>query len=167
MPKRSVDNPSMPDLNRCLLIGNLTRDPSQRTTRGGITVCDFGLAINRTSRTPDGQTREEVCFIDIVVWRRQAELCMEFLKKGRSVMIEGRLELNRWETPDGQKRSKLRVVADRVQFMGPRDGGRGRSGAEGAPARAAAEAPLPDEGMPPGDEPPPEFEPGPEESAGD
>ncbi|MHC5059087.1 MAG: single-stranded DNA-binding protein, partial [Planctomycetota bacterium] len=98
----------MANLNKVLLIGNLTRDPELRYTPQGAAVCEFTLAINRQWTSKQGERREEACFVDIVCWARTAETCAEYLKKGRQAFVEGRLTLDRWETPDGQKRSKLR-----------------------------------------------------------
>ena len=123
----------MANLNRVFLIGNLTRDPELRYIPSGSAVANFGLATNRVYTTQDGERKEDVCFVDIVAWSKTAENCANYLSKGRPVFIEGRLQLDTWETEDGQKRSKLKVVADRVQFLGGRreEGAPGESGAEG------------------------------------
>lgn len=122
----------MASLNRVLLIGNLTRDPELRYTPGGAAVCEFAIAINRSYTSKTGEKKDEVAYIDIVAWARQAEICAEYLKKGRSVFVEGRLTQDRWEQ-DGQKRSRVRVTADRVQFLGgPGGGGGGREAGAGA-----------------------------------
>jgi len=110
----------MANLNRVFLIGNLTRDPELRYIPSGTAVASFGLATNRIYTTQDGERKEEVCFVDIVTWSKTAENCANYLSKGRPVFIEGRLQLDTWETEDGQKRNKLKVVADRVQFLGGR-----------------------------------------------
>ncbi|MHC4605884.1 MAG: single-stranded DNA-binding protein [Planctomycetota bacterium] len=128
----------MASLNKVLLIGNLTRDPELRYTPSGAAVCEFGLAMNRTWTSKQGEKKEETCFVDIVCWGRTAEICAEYLKKGRQTFVEGRLTLDRWETQDGQKRSKLRCTAERVQFLG----GRGGAGPGGGPKDAAAEPPA-------------------------
>lgn len=107
----------MASLNKVFLIGNLTREPALRFTPGGSAVCEFGLAINRRF-TVNGQDKEETCFVDIVVWGKQAENCNRFLTKGASTFIEGRLQLDQWDDKEtGAKRSRLRVIAERVQFM--------------------------------------------------
>ena len=131
----------MANLNRVFLIGNLTRDPELRYIPSGSAVANFGLATNRVYTTQDGERREEVCFVEIVTWSKTAENCANYLSKGRPVFIEGRLQFDSWETEDGQKRSKLRVVADRVQFLGGRreEGAPGASGAPGAPGSSGAE----------------------------
>jgi len=110
----------MASLNKVFLIGNLTRDPELRYIPSGTAVANFGLAVNRIYTTQDGERKEDVCFVDIVTWSKTAENCANYLAKGRPVFIEGRLQFRSWETEDGQKRSKLEVVADRVQFLGGR-----------------------------------------------
>lgn len=118
------------DLNKVLLIGNLTRDPELRYLSSGSPVCEFGMAINRKFRRNDGEQGEDTCFVEIVVWARQAETCNQYLKKGSGVFVEGRLQFEQWETQEGQKRNKLKVVGERVQFM-PRSAGRGDGGGGG------------------------------------
>ncbi len=116
----------MPSMNKVFLAGNLTRNPELRYTPGGTAVAQFGMAVNRRFRNRDGATQEEVAFIDIETWGRQAETASEYLSKGSPVLIEGRLKLDSWESKEtGERRSKLRVVGERVQFLGgrPRDGG--------------------------------------------
>ncbi len=120
----------MANINRVFLAGNLTRDPQVRFLANEKAVAEFGLAINRKFKAGDGSMKEETTFVDIEVWGRTAELCSQYLTKGRGCFIEGRLKLDTWEDKkDGSKRSKLRVVADNVQFL---DSGKGRG--EGAPA---------------------------------
>ncbi len=126
----------MANINRVFLAGNLTRDPQVRFLANEKAVAEFGLAINRKFKAGDGSLKEEVTFVDIEVWGRTAELCSQYLTKGRGCFIEGRLKLDQWEDKkDGSKRSKLRVVADNVQFL---DGGKGRG--EGAPSGAVGDA---------------------------
>lgn len=108
----------MASYNRVLLIGNLTRNPDIRYTPSGTAVVDLGLAVNENFKNKAGETVEQVCFVDIVVWGRQAETAAEYLQKGSAVFVEGRLQLDQWENQQGEKRSKLRVRADRVQFLG-------------------------------------------------
>ena len=107
----------MASLNRVLLIGNLTRDPEVRYTPSGTAVADLRLAVSRQYNTTGGEQKEEVCYVSVTVWGRQAETCGEYLRKGRPVFVEGRLKLDEWEK-DGQKQSRLGVVAERVQFIG-------------------------------------------------
>jgi len=108
----------MSTLNRVFLMGNLTRDPEVRYTPSGTAVGDLGLAVNETYKNKAGETVESTVFVDIEVWARQAETCAEYLYKGSPVFVEGRLKLDQWENQQGEKRSKLRVRADRVQFLG-------------------------------------------------
>ncbi len=138
----------MANLNRVVLAGNLTKDPEVRYTPAGKAVGDLRMAINRKYKTAEGENRDETCFVSVVVWGRQAETCRDYLSKGASVLVEGRLQYDEWEK-DGQKFNRLRVVADRVQFIGGARGGGSRAeGAEGRPAPAAkrgAEEPAPEE----------------------
>lgn len=108
----------MSTLNRVFLMGNLTRDPEVRYTPSGTAVGDLGLAVNETYKNKAGETVESTVFVDVEVWARQAETCAEYLHKGSPVFVEGRLKLDQWENQQGEKRSKLRVRADRVQFLG-------------------------------------------------
>ena len=107
----------MASLNKVFMIGNLTRDPELRYVPSGAPVATFGLAVNRTYVTQHGDKKDEVCFVRIVVFGKQAESCSQYLTKGRPVFVEGRLQYRAWEQ-DGQKRSTLDIVADRVQFLG-------------------------------------------------
>ncbi len=102
--------------NKVILIGNLTRDPELRYTPQGTSVCSFGLAVNRKYRQGE-EMKEEVTFINIVVFGKQADTCGQYLSKGNPVLIEGRLRENRWETEDGQKRSKHEVIAESFRFL--------------------------------------------------
>jgi single-strand DNA-binding protein len=108
----------MSTLNRVFLMGNLTRDPEVRYTPAGTAVGDLGLAVNENYKDKDGNLKETTVFVDVEVWARQAETCAEYLHKGSPVFVEGRLKLDQWTNPQGEKRSKLRVRADRVQFLG-------------------------------------------------
>src|SRR5213592_2877370 len=116
----------MASFNKVILLGNLTRDPEVRYTPKGSAVCDLGIAVNRVYTTDSGEKREEATFVDVTFWGRTAEVAGEYLKKGRPVFIEGRLQLDSWEDKQsGQKRSKLRVVAEGMQLIGSRGGGGG------------------------------------------
>lgn len=116
----------MANLNKVLLLGNLTRDPEVRYTPKGTAVADIGVAINRTWNNEQGQRQEETTFVDITLWGRQAELAQQYLGKGRGVFIEGRLQMDTWEDKaSGQKRSKLKVVAENLQFLPDGKGGSG------------------------------------------
>ena len=114
----------MVSLNRVLLIGNLTKDSELRYTPSGTPVANLRLAVNSSFKDQAGQRKEETCFVTIVVWSRQAEICNQYLKKGRSVFIEGRLLYRSWEA-EGLKRSTMEVRADRVQFLGSPSGAAG------------------------------------------
>jgi len=123
---------SVTSMNRVFLAGNLTRDPELRHTPGGTAVADIGLAINEKFTSKDGEAKESTCFADIVVWGRQAETCQEHLVKGSAVMVEGRLQYDQWETEDGQRRTKIRIRANRVQFIGRPRNGNGNDAEPGA-----------------------------------
>ena len=120
----------MANLNKVFLMGNLTRDPELRYVPSGAPVATFGLAVNRRFMTQHGEKKDDVCFVRIVVFGKQAESCSQHLSKGRLVFIEGRLQYRVWEQ-EGQKRSAMDVVADRVQFLGsPRPAGGTQTGTE-------------------------------------
>lgn len=113
----------MANFNKVLLIGNLTRDPQMRMLPSQTPVVDFGLAVNRRWRTPQGEDREEVCFVDCAAFGRQAETINQYCQKGKQLFIEGRLKFDSWEDKQGGgKRSKLSVVVENFQFIGPREG---------------------------------------------
>src|SRR6202163_499936 len=119
----------MANLNRVLLIGNLTRDPELRYTPKGTAVTEIGLAVNRIYSGEDGEKKEETTFVDVTLWARQAGNAAQYLKKGRPVFIEGRLQLDTWDDKQtGQKRSRLRVVGEGLQLIGSRPGGGGGGG---------------------------------------
>ena len=144
----------MASFNKVILLGNLTRDPELRYTPSGTPVATFGMAMNRRSGQGD-ERKEEVCFVDIVVFGREAETASEYLSKGRQALIEGRLQWRSWEGQDGQKRSKHEVIAERIQFMprgreeGREEGmertnpGQGMERTSPGPSRAAEEMDLP------------------------
>ena len=120
----------MPSLNKVLLMGNLTRNPEQRFIPSGAAVCDFSIAINRKI-TVNGQERDETVFADIQVWGKQAENVARYCAKGSCVFVEGRLALDQWNDRNtGEKKSKMKVVADRVQFIGGPSGGNAARGRE-------------------------------------
>ena len=130
----------MASLNKVLLIGNLTRDPQVRYTPRGTAVAEIGLAVNDSWFDKQSNTRKETTtFVDITLWGRDAEVAGEYLAKGRSICIEGRLQLDSWDDKEtGQKRSKLRVVCERMQMLGGRgEGGGGGGAARGGNAPAA------------------------------
>jgi len=121
----------MASFNRVILMGNLTRDPELKSIQqSGLHVSEIGLAVNDRRKGQNGEWIEETTFVDITLWGRQAEIVCEYCSKGRPLFVEGRLKYDTWET-DGQKRSKLRVVGERVQLLGSRDGGGGGGNYEG------------------------------------
>ncbi len=127
----------MANFNKVILAGNLTRDPQLSYTPSNTPVVEFGMAINRRWRTPDGNMKEETCFVDLRAYGRQAETINQYLSKGRSVLIEGRLQYQQWTAQDGTKKSRHMVIVDSFQFLGgPRQG-------EGGAPRAAESAPGP------------------------
>lgn len=107
--------------NKIILVGNLTRDPEVRYTPQGTSVCNFGIAVNHSYKQGD-EIKKEVTFINVVVFGRQADTCGQYLNKGRTVLVEGRLQERRWETEEGQKRSKYEVVAQNVRFLSSKRG---------------------------------------------
>lgn len=132
----------MASLNKVFLMGNLTRDPELRFIESGTPVAEFGMAINRNWKDQGGANKEEVCFVDVTIWGRRAEVVNEYFQKGKPIFIEGRLKYDTWEARDGGgKRSKLRVVADNFQFIGGRRDGQGPPSPRPEPAGAAADAP--------------------------
>ncbi|PYL87391.1 MAG: single-stranded DNA-binding protein [Verrucomicrobia bacterium] len=119
----------MASFNKVILLGNLTRDPEVRYTPKGSAVCDLGIAVNRVYTTEGGEKREEVTYVDVVLWARLAEIAGEYLKKGRPIFIEGRLQMDTWDDKQtGQKRTRLRVVGETMQLLGSRPSGTGASG---------------------------------------
>ena len=128
----------MASFNKVILVGNLTRDPELRYTPKGTAIAKIGLAVNRSWTTETGEKKEEVTFVDIDAFGKQAETIGQYMKKGRPILIEGRLRLDQWDDKQtDQKRSKLGVVLEGFQFLGSGD-----RGAEGAPHPAAAAAPA-------------------------
>jgi len=118
----------MASLNKVFLMGNLTRDPELRYIPSGSAVASFTVAVNRVYKLQTGEKKEEVSFVRVVVWGRMAETCSEYLKKGRPVFVEGRLQSRSWDGADGQKRNTLEVIASSVQFLGSGQGGSGAAG---------------------------------------
>ncbi|MEM7672291.1 MAG: single-stranded DNA-binding protein [Verrucomicrobiota bacterium] len=117
----------MASFNKVILLGNLTRDPEMRMTPGGLAIAKFGLAVNRKYTTKDGESREEVTFVDCDAFGKQAEIISQYVKKGGMLFVEGRLKLDQWESNTGEKRSKLGVVVDNFQLM-PRSSDSANSG---------------------------------------
>jgi single-strand DNA-binding protein len=146
----------MASFNKVILLGNLTRDPEVRYTPKGSAVCDLGIAVNRQYTLDSGEKREEVTYVDVVLWSRLAEIAGEYLKKGRPVFIEGRLQMDSWDDKQtGQKRTKLRVVGESMQLLGSRPPGTGAAETaeedrqsrppKGTPPPKPTEAAAPDE----------------------
>lgn len=130
----------MANVNKVMLLGNITRDLEVRYTPKGIAVCELGLAVNRKRAGENGERIEEVTYVDVVLWGRQAELAGQYLAKGRPVFIEGRLQLDQWDDKEtGQKRSRLKVVGENMQFIG----GSGEDRPQGQPAPAQRPASQP------------------------
>ncbi len=136
----------MASYNRVILLGNLTRDIELKYTASQLAVTDIGLAVNDRRKTANGEWIEETTFVDVTLWGRTAEIASQYLSKGAPVLIEGRLKLDTWES-EGQKRSKLRVVGERMQLLSGRSGGNGAG--EPVTAGAPATAPnMPRDNMP-------------------
>lgn len=129
-------------LNKVLMIGNLTRDPELRYVPSGSAVANFSIAANRAYTTQSGDRKEEVCYVRVVAWAKLAEICGEYLSKGSSVFVEGRLQSRSWEAADGQKRTTLEVVADNIQFLDRKSDYAGSSD-----YHASADAQSDDQGM--------------------
>ncbi len=150
----------MPNLNKVMLIGNLTRDPEVKFTQSGKAVGNCGIAINRTYKDSAGQPKEDTTFVDIELWGRTAEVAAQYAKKGHPIFVEGRLSLDSWEDKQtGQKRSRLKVVAEGIQLLGSKPSERQAEPAEpGAfaalrgkfqkPQEAAALPPADDDDIP-------------------
>jgi single-strand DNA-binding protein len=150
----------MPSFSSVVLLGHLVRDPELRYTPNGVAVCDFTIAVNRKYSKKDGEKIEEVAFVDVTVWNRVAEISAEYLKKGRAALVAGHLQQERWDDKEtGQKRSKLRVVGQTVQFIG--GGSQDDAPAEDASASDEAPAePAPAPVPPKGSGPKPPAKPG-------
>ena len=130
----------MASINRVVLVGNLTKDPELRHTPSGMAVCNLRLAVNTRRKDETGQWVDKPNYFDITVWGNQGERCAQYLAKGRPVGIDGRLEWREWETPEGNKRQAVDVVADNVQFLGSRGDGDGGSGGSYIPSEVATPA---------------------------
>ena len=130
----------MANINRVVLVGNLTKDPELRHTPGGTPVCSLRIAVNGRWRDESGQWVDKPNYFDVTVWGNQGENCAQYLAKGRPVAIDGRLEWREWEAQDGTKRQAVEVVADTVQFLGGRDAAAGEPANQFVPAGAASAA---------------------------
>jgi single-strand DNA-binding protein len=131
------------NINRVVLTGNLTRDPEHRTTPGGLSICKLGIAVNTRRRAEGGQWEEKANFFRVTVFGKQADSCAQYLKKGRAIAIDGRLEWSQWER-EGQKRESVDIIADNVQFLGGRDdAGTNGNGFSGNVSAAQTEGDVP------------------------
>jgi len=142
----------MPSFNKVILVGNFTRDPELKYTPKGTAVVQFSIAVNRTWHTETGEVKEEVTFIDVNAFGRTAENINQYMHKGSSIMVEGRLKLDSWEGKDGTKRSKLSVIAETVQFLG---GGKRQEQQAPAPSSKVDPADLPPRQPAPSSQPAP------------
>jgi len=142
----------MPDINKVILAGRLTRDPELRYLPTGAAVCTMGMAVSRFTKTREGERREETMFINVETWEKTAEYCGQYLKKGRPLIVEGRLRGREWEDKNtGQKRSVIEVRAERVQQLDWDEAGGPRGGGAAAPSRPAPreiEEPVPEDDIP-------------------
>jgi single-strand DNA-binding protein len=132
----------MANINRVVLVGNLTKDPELRTTPSGTSVCKLRVAVNtRQKDAATGEWGDKPNYFDVTVWGNQAESCAQYLSKGRPIGVDGRLDWREWDAQDGTKRQAVEIIADTVQFLGSRgDGGaEGGAGNQFVPAGAAAE----------------------------
>jgi len=135
----------MPSFNKVILTGNLTRDPQTRYTPSGSAVADICLAVNREYKSGSGEKVKETTFVDITLWKRQAEIAEKYLKKGSSVLIEGRLHMDQWEDKKtGQKRSKLKVIGENMQMLDSRGAGNNatQQASQGEPAKTQGNLPM-------------------------
>jgi single-strand DNA-binding protein len=132
----------MANINRVVLVGNLTKDPELRHTPSGTAVCKLRLAVNTRQKDAQGNWGDKPNYFDITVWGNQGESCAQYLSKGRPVGVDGRLDWREWDAQDGTKRQAVEIIADTVQFLGSREGGGGWGGGDGerqfVPAAATA-----------------------------
>ena len=128
----------MANINRVVLVGNLTRDPELRHTPSGTAVCKLRLAVNTRQKDASGQWGDKPNYFDVTVWGNQGESCAQFLSKGRPVGVDGRLDWREWEAQDGTKRQAVEIIADTVQFLGGRDQAAGEP--QFVPANASTES---------------------------
>lgn len=139
----------MASFNRVILVGNLCREPELKRTQSGLSLCELRLAVNEVFRNRTTNERvERTCYVDVVAWNQQADFCQQYLSKGSSVLVEGRLSYDEWRTPQGETRSRLRVQADRIQSVGaPRP--TSAPGQEGQPPAAPSAAAVRPSALPP------------------
>lgn len=137
----------MANFNKVILAGNLTRDPQLSHLPSNTAVCEFGIAVNRKWRSQSGEMKEEVTFVDVRAYGKQAETINQYMTRGKPLLVEGRLKFDAWETKEGQKRSKLYVIVESFQFIGTRDASDENQN-QSAPATDAADAPPVDDTIP-------------------
>ena len=139
----------MPNLNKCQLMGNITRDIELRHTPAGTAVADLGLAVNRTRTGDNGEKIEETTFVDVTLWGRVAEVAHQYAGKGKPIFVEGRLQLDTWEDKNsGEKRSKIKVVGENIQLLGSKDSSQGSS----QPSQGGQQQAQPQQGKTPTDD---------------
>ena len=139
----------MPNLNKCQLMGNITRDIELRYTPNGTAVADLGLAINRNRKDDNGEKIEETTFVDVTLWGRVAEVAHQYAGKGKPIFVEGRLQLDTWEDKNsGEKRSKIKVVGENIQLLGSKDSSQGSS----QPSQGGQQQAQPQQGKTPTDD---------------
>jgi len=143
----------MSDYNKVILLGRLTRDPEIRYTTDGTPVTTFALAVNKRSKSADGQWKEDTDFFDIVAFKTLAERIGEYCQKGRQVLVDGRLQQRKWETPDGQKRSKIEILANDVRFLARSGAGREEAVNAGTTNESGSSDALPGSSTPSGEPP--------------
>lgn len=142
----------MPDINSVIIVGNLIKDPTFRSTTTGTPVANFMIASNRKFKDSSGQIKEDVCFIGVVAWYKLAESCNDNLKKGSAVLVEGELQSRSWKTEDGFNRNIVEIKARRIQFLNKRE----TTGPQGEAPEEPEQTPKDEEGEPPGEETPPD-----------
>ncbi len=136
----------MASLNKVFLLGNLTKDPELRYTPNGTAVANLRIAVNRRFKDRSGELKEDTCFVTITAWDKQAEICNQYLQKGRPILVEGILQSRSWETPEGQKRSTIDVRAERIQFLSAgRAAEAGNGGGPGTPSGDSGPVEAPDQ----------------------
>ena len=133
----------MASFNKVILVGNLCKTPELRTIPSGTSVCDVSIAVNDKRKNAAGEWGEEATFVDVTFWGKTAEVVCQYLDKGSPLLVEGRLKLDKWEDKDGQKRSKLRVICERMQMIGSKGDGQRRESKDSPPPRDESEAPTP------------------------
>ena len=139
----------LPDLNKVFLVGRLTRDPELKYLTSGTALCKMGLAVSRNYKSKDGERREDTVFVDVTVWERTAEFCGENLKKGRPILVEGRLKSDQWEDKQtGQKRTKIEVHGERIQTLDWEDRGGGPAPRRESAPSAREEEPVAEDDIP-------------------